>query len=107
MHHTLFKTSLGTDESEEGDFFYNEEEVLNGVGAENRAALLERYDAMLDDPEQPELEEVCLPPCHPNLAALDCNGEYCTVLKQTLQKVQHCKACIIYPSVGLVGSSGQ
>lgn len=53
------KTSLGADESEEGDFFYNEEEVLNGVGGENRAALLERYDAMLEDSEQPELEEAC------------------------------------------------
>ena len=49
---------LSADDSEEGDFFYNKEEVLNGVGAENRAALLERYDAMLDDSEQPELEEV-------------------------------------------------
>lgn len=41
-------------DSEDGDFFYDEEEVLNGVGAENRAALLERYDAMLGDSEQPE-----------------------------------------------------
>lgn len=57
------KWDLFTDESEEGDFFYDEEEVLNGVGAENRAALLQRYDAMLDDSEQPEFEEVCLPPC--------------------------------------------
>lgn len=59
---------LGADESEEGDFFYNEEEVLNGVGAENRAALLERYDAMLDDSEQLDLEEVCSPPCCSRLA---------------------------------------
>ena len=54
---------MSADESEEGDFFYNEEEVLNGVGAGNRAALLERYDAMLDGSEQPELEEVCSLPC--------------------------------------------
>ena len=49
---------LHADGSEEGDFFYNEEEVLNGIGAENRAALLERYDALLDDSEQPDLDEV-------------------------------------------------
>lgn len=49
---------LHADDSEEGDLYYNEEEVLNGIGAENRAALLERYDAMLDDSEQPELEQV-------------------------------------------------
>ena len=54
------------DDSEEGDFFYNEEEVLNGVGAADRAALLDRYDAMLGDSEQPELEEVQL-----NAVALD------------------------------------
>lgn len=48
------------DDSEEGDFFYNDEEVLNGVGAADRAALLNRYDAMLGDSEQPELEEVHL-----------------------------------------------
>lgn len=54
---------LHADDSEEGDFFYNEEEVLNGIGAENRAALLERYDALLDESEQPELEEVHLPCC--------------------------------------------
>ncbi|KAL3134055.1 hypothetical protein ABBQ32_008484 [Trebouxia sp. C0010 RCD-2024] len=46
------------DDSDEGDFFYNEEEVLNGIGAENRAALLERYDALLEESEQPELEEL-------------------------------------------------
>lgn len=46
------------DDSEEGDFFYDEEEVLNGIGAENRAALLDRYDAMLDDAEQPDPQEV-------------------------------------------------
>lgn len=50
--------SADDDDSEEGDLYYNEEEVLNGIGAENRAALLERYDAMLDDSEQPELEQL-------------------------------------------------
>ena len=50
------------DESDGGDFFYNEDEVLNGAGAENRAALLDRYDAMLERSEQHDLEEVC-PTC--------------------------------------------
>ena len=49
------------DESDGGDFFYNQDEVLNGVGAENRAALLDRYDAMLQGTEEHDLEEVCLP----------------------------------------------
>ena len=52
------KCIMFVDDSEDGDFYYNEEEVLNGVGADTRAALLDRYDAMLDDSEQPELEEV-------------------------------------------------
>lgn len=56
-------TCLRADDSDEGDFFYNEEEVLNGIGAENRAALLERYDALLEESEQPELEEVHSPCC--------------------------------------------
>ncbi|KAL0021602.1 hypothetical protein WJX79_003100 [Trebouxia sp. C0005] len=46
------------DDSDGGEFFYNEDEVLNGVGAENRAALLDHFDAMLDDSDQHELEEL-------------------------------------------------
>jgi len=48
------------DDSDGGEFFYNEDEVLNGVGAENRAALLDHFDAMLDDSDQHELEEVII-----------------------------------------------
>lgn len=71
---SYFKRSLGADESEDGDFFYNEEEVLHAAGAETRAALLERYDAMLDDSEQPDLEEVCYTqlflPCYTSASAV-------------------------------------
>lgn len=44
------------EDSDGGDFYYNEDEVLNGVGAENRAALLDRYDAMLEGSEEHEHE---------------------------------------------------
>ena len=47
-----------SDDSEDGDFFYDEAEVLSGAGAENRAALLDHYDAMLDISDQPEQDEV-------------------------------------------------
>lgn len=33
---------------------------MNGVGAENRAALLDHFDAMLDDSDQHELAEVII-----------------------------------------------
>ena len=89
MHNSRLKTSLGVDESKEGDFFYNEEEVLNGVGGENRAALLECYDAMLEDSEQPELEEACY-----HLAMLHCNKE-CISQVQMRQCSRLCKRWII------------
>mmetsp|Transcript_15568 Transcript_15568/g.18737 ORF Transcript_15568/g.18737 Transcript_15568/m.18737 type:complete len:219 (-) Transcript_15568:161-817(-) len=35
------------DHEDEGEFYYNEEEVLSGAGADDRAALLDHFDAML------------------------------------------------------------
>jgi hypothetical protein len=48
------------DDSDGGEFFYNKDEVLNGVGAEHRAALLDHFDAVLNDSDQHELEEVII-----------------------------------------------
>lgn len=50
--------ACATDDDGQGDFFFNEEEVLAGAGGEQRAALLEQYDALLSMPRADELDEV-------------------------------------------------
>ena len=41
-----------------GEFYYNEEEVLSGAGAEARAAMLDHYDSLLQMPTAGELDEL-------------------------------------------------
>ena len=41
-----------------GEFYYNEEEVLSGAGAEARAAMLDHYDSLLTMPTAGELDEL-------------------------------------------------
>lgn len=45
-------------DEEDGDFFYDEDEVLAGAAAEERAARLDQYDALLDMPRAAEFEQV-------------------------------------------------
>ena len=57
------------EDEEEGDFFYDEDEVLAGADGETRAAMLDHYDSLLTMPRADELDEV-LPhhaawPCPP------------------------------------------
>jgi nucleotide-sensitive chloride channel 1A len=41
-----------------GEFYFNEEEVLSGAGAEARAAMLDHYDSLLQMPTAGELDEL-------------------------------------------------
>ena len=49
-----------SEDEEEGDFFYDEEEVLAGADGEARAAMLDHYDSLLDMPRADQLDEVLL-----------------------------------------------
>ncbi|KAK9824000.1 hypothetical protein WJX72_006891 [[Myrmecia] bisecta] len=46
------------DEDGENDFFYDEDEVLAGAGAEQRAARLNHYDALLQMPSADQFQEM-------------------------------------------------
>lgn len=46
------------DDSEDEGFYYNEEEALNGIGADGRAAMLDHLDSLLDDTDAHDLDEV-------------------------------------------------
>jgi hypothetical protein len=50
------------EDDEEGDFFYDEEEVLAGAGGQARAAMLDHYDSLLDMPRADQLDEVLSSP---------------------------------------------
>lgn len=43
---------------DEGDFFYNEDEVMAGADPEQREAMLAHYDSILRGPDEEELDEV-------------------------------------------------
>ena len=49
------------DDGEGGGFFYDEEEVLAGAGGDERAAILDRFDAMLQIPSSDGVEDVRSP----------------------------------------------
>jgi hypothetical protein len=53
---------VSDDDEEGGGFFYNEEEVLAGAGGDERAAILDRFDAMLQIPSTDGVEDVRLSP---------------------------------------------
>ena len=46
------------EDDEEGDFFYDEEEVLAGAGGQARADMLDHYDSLLNMPRADQLDEV-------------------------------------------------
>ncbi|CAK0786113.1 hypothetical protein CVIRNUC_009326 [Coccomyxa viridis] len=46
------------DDEEDGDFYYNEEEVMAGAQGEQRAAMLDHYDSLLQMPRASELDEL-------------------------------------------------
>lgn len=56
--HRCAQLDLTADDSDEGGFFYNEEEAMNGIGADGRAAMLDHLDSLLDDTDAHDLEEV-------------------------------------------------
>lgn len=45
-------------DEEDGDFFYDEDEVLAGAAGEERAAQLDQYDALLQMPRAAEFEQM-------------------------------------------------
>jgi hypothetical protein len=49
------------EDGEGGGFFYDEEEVLAGAGGDERAAILDRFDAMLQIPSSDGVEDVRCP----------------------------------------------
>lgn len=50
------------DDEEDAEFYYNEEEVLAGAQGEQRAAMLDHYDSLLQMPRAAELDEVLAMP---------------------------------------------
>ena len=47
------------EDEEDADFYYNEEEVLGGAQGEERAAMLDHYDSLLQMPRAAELDQAC------------------------------------------------
>lgn len=45
-------------DSDDEGFYYNEEEALDGIGADGRAAMLNHLDSLLDATDPEDLEEV-------------------------------------------------
>ncbi|KAK3255313.1 hypothetical protein CYMTET_35500 [Cymbomonas tetramitiformis] len=41
-----------------GEFYFDEEEIINGVGAEDRANMLDRFDAMLEMPTAGDFDQL-------------------------------------------------
>ena len=54
----VLNSDVTVDDSDEGGFFYNEEEAMNGIGADGQAAMLDHLDSLLDDTDAHDLEEV-------------------------------------------------
>ena len=46
-------------DEEDGDFFYDEDEVLAGANGAERSARLDQFDALLQMPRGEEFEQVC------------------------------------------------
>ena len=60
-----------TDDEEDAEFYYNEEEVLAGAQGEQRAAMLDHYDSLLQMPRAAELDEVlAMPICSCKILAI-------------------------------------
>mmetsp|Transcript_17044 Transcript_17044/g.47600 ORF Transcript_17044/g.47600 Transcript_17044/m.47600 type:complete len:232 (-) Transcript_17044:664-1359(-) len=45
-------------EEDDGQFFYNEDEVMSGVDPDRREAMLDHFDSILQVPQEDELEEL-------------------------------------------------
>ena len=43
---------------EDADFYYNEEEVRAGAQGEERTAMLDHFDSLLQEPHSADMEEV-------------------------------------------------
>lgn len=57
----LLSSACGhADDEEDAEFYYNEEEVLAGAQGQERAAMLDHYDSLLEMPRAAELDEVSL-----------------------------------------------
>ena len=50
--------SLNAGEDPEPELFFDQQEVLSGAGADARAAMLEHFDTLLDEPDSDQVEEV-------------------------------------------------
>ena len=48
-------------DDDEGEFFYNEDEVMAGVDPERREAMLDHFDSLLEPPPGDDLQEVLEP----------------------------------------------
>ena len=48
----------GVGEDPEPELFFDQQEVLSGAGADARAAMLDHFDALLDEPDSDQVEEV-------------------------------------------------
>ena len=45
-------------DEDEGEFFYNEDEVMAGVDPERRETMLDHFDSLLEPPPGDDLQEV-------------------------------------------------
>ena len=51
-------------DEEDGDFFYDEDEVLAGANGQERSDRLDHFDSLLQMPRGEEFEQVCLHELH-------------------------------------------
>mmetsp|Transcript_14254 Transcript_14254/g.19652 ORF Transcript_14254/g.19652 Transcript_14254/m.19652 type:complete len:218 (+) Transcript_14254:251-904(+) len=51
---------LDCEENGEGEFYFNEDEVVNGTGSDERADILNRFDAMLQIPGEETVEQLIM-----------------------------------------------